>query len=117
MARVTIWNEYRQERSDDRVRAVYPDGIHAALAEGLTQAGFDVRVATLDEPRRVFAGQVLRGQRGRVDAEHGLAAVDRLVARALLGPGSGVLGAACSSPAASGMRTFCGLTSRWMTPR
>ena len=59
MARVTIWNEYRQERSDDRVRAVYPDGIHAALAEGLTQAGFDVRVATLDEPEHGLTDEVL----------------------------------------------------------
>ncbi|HEY3073175.1 MAG TPA: ThuA domain-containing protein [Candidatus Limnocylindrales bacterium] len=59
MARVTIWNEYRQERSDDRVRAVYPDGIHAPLAEGLTQAGFEVRVATLDEPEHGLTDEVL----------------------------------------------------------
>ena len=59
MARVTIWNEYRQERSDDGVRAVYPDGIHAALAESLTQAGFDVRVATLDEPEHGLTDEVL----------------------------------------------------------
>jgi trehalose utilization protein len=50
MTRVTIWNEYRQERSDARVREVYPDGIHAPLAERLKEAGFEVRIATLDEP-------------------------------------------------------------------
>ena len=27
--RVTVWNEFRQERSDEAVRAIYPDGIHA----------------------------------------------------------------------------------------
>jgi trehalose utilization protein len=50
MTRVTIWNEYRQERSDARVHEVYPDGIHAPLAERLKEAGFEVRIATLDEP-------------------------------------------------------------------
>ena len=38
MTRVTVWNEFRQERSDDPVRAVYPDGIHAAIADGLREA-------------------------------------------------------------------------------
>ena len=28
--RVTVWNEFRQERSDAPVTAIYPDGIHAA---------------------------------------------------------------------------------------
>ena len=49
MTRVTVWNEYRQERSDDPVRAIYPDGIHTAIEGGLRDAGFDVRTATLDE--------------------------------------------------------------------
>ena len=49
--RVTVWNEFRQERSDEPVRAVYPDGMHEAIAAGLRDAdGFDVRTATLDEP-------------------------------------------------------------------
>ena len=50
MTRVTVWSEYRQERSDAPVRAVYPEGIHEAIADGLRDAGFDVRTATLDEP-------------------------------------------------------------------
>ena len=50
MTRVTVWNEYRQERSDPVVGAIYPDGIHGALADGLRAAGFDVGTATLDEP-------------------------------------------------------------------
>ena len=49
--RVTVWNEFRQERSDEPVRAVYPDGIHSAIAEGLRAFDdFEVRTATLDEP-------------------------------------------------------------------
>ena len=50
MTRVTVWNEFRQERSDAPVREVYPDGIHAPIAAGLRDAGFTVRIATLDEP-------------------------------------------------------------------
>jgi trehalose utilization protein len=49
--RVTVWSEFRQERSDPPVRAIYPDGIHAAIAAGLrAQADLEVRTATLDEP-------------------------------------------------------------------
>lgn len=57
--RVTVWNEFRQERSDAPVRAVYPDGIHAAIADGLRAAGFDVRTATLDEPEHGLSDAVL----------------------------------------------------------
>jgi trehalose utilization protein len=59
MTRVTVWNEYRQERSDPAVSAVYPDGIHAAVAAGLTDSGFDVRTATLDEPEHGLTEAVL----------------------------------------------------------
>jgi len=59
MIRVTVWNEYRQERTDADVKAVYPDGIHAPIADGLREAGFDVRVATLDEPGQGLPAPVL----------------------------------------------------------
>ena len=48
--RVTVWNEFRHERTNPQVRAVYPDGIHEALAVSLRAAGHDVGTATLDEP-------------------------------------------------------------------
>jgi trehalose utilization protein len=49
--RVTVWGEFRQEQSDPAVTAVYPDGIHEAIASGLRDHGdFDVQTATLDEP-------------------------------------------------------------------
>ena len=51
MTRVTVWNEYRHEQEDAEIAAVYPNGIHGAIAEGLRAAGgFEVRTATLDEP-------------------------------------------------------------------
>jgi trehalose utilization protein len=59
MTRVTVWNEFRQERSDEPVRAVYPEGIHTAIADGLRGAGHDVRTATLDEPEHGLTEAVL----------------------------------------------------------
>ena len=58
-ARVTVWSEFRQERTDPAVRAVYPDGIHATIAEGLRDAGYQVRTATLDEPEHGLTDAVL----------------------------------------------------------
>jgi trehalose utilization protein len=59
MIRVTIWNEYRQERSEAAVREVYPAGIHAAIADGLRGPDFEPRVATLDEPEHGLTESVL----------------------------------------------------------
>ena len=59
MTRVTVWNEYRQERSDESVRATYPDGIHVAIADALSSAGFEARTATLDEPEHGLTNEVL----------------------------------------------------------
>jgi trehalose utilization protein len=59
MTRVTVWNEHRQDQSDAEVRATYPDGINAALAAGLAEAGFEVRAATLDEPEQGLGDAVL----------------------------------------------------------
>jgi trehalose utilization protein len=59
--RVTVWNEYRHERSSDHpARAIYPEGIHAAIAEGLrAEPGIEVRTATLDEPEHGLTEAVL----------------------------------------------------------
>ncbi|WP_254763555.1 ThuA domain-containing protein [Natrinema marinum] len=58
MAAVTIWNEYRHERADDEVAAVYPDGIHAAIADALADE-HTVRTATLDDPDHGLTDAVL----------------------------------------------------------
>ena len=42
--RVTVWNEFRHERTNPQVRAVYPDGIHEALAAPLRAAAFRPRM-------------------------------------------------------------------------
>ena len=49
MTQVTIWNEFRHERTDPHVAAHYPHGIRATLAQGLTRTGWTIRTATLDE--------------------------------------------------------------------
>ena len=57
--RVTVWNEYRHERSDERVAKIYPHGIHAAIAAALSERGLTVRTATLDEPEHGLTSDVL----------------------------------------------------------
>jgi trehalose utilization protein len=58
--RVTVWNEYRHEREDEEIAAIYPDGIHGAIAAGLEGRGdFAIRTATLDEPEQGLPQSVL----------------------------------------------------------
>jgi trehalose utilization protein len=59
MTTVTVWNEYRHEREHDVVRELYPDGMHAVVADALRERGFDVRTATLDEPEHGLPESVL----------------------------------------------------------
>ena len=59
MTQVTVWNEFRHERTDPNVVAVYPHGIHATLAEGLARPGLMVRTATLDEPEQGLPETIL----------------------------------------------------------
>jgi len=57
--RVTVWNEYWQEKTDSRVAEIYPDGIHVTLAAALSKKGLQVRTATLDEPEQGLTNAVL----------------------------------------------------------
>jgi trehalose utilization protein len=60
--RVTVWGENVHEREEEDVRARYPDGMHAAIAQGLAaQLGERVRVrtATLQEPEHGLTAAVL----------------------------------------------------------
>jgi trehalose utilization protein len=57
--RVTVWNEFRHEKSHAEVTKVYPQGIHEAIAEGLREEGYVVRTATLDEPEHGLTEAVL----------------------------------------------------------
>ena len=56
---VTVWNEGRHEKVHEGVRKIYPDGIHSVLSKFLTDQGFNVRTATLDEPENGLPESVL----------------------------------------------------------
>jgi trehalose utilization protein len=59
--RVTVWGEYRHEKRNPKVAAVYPDGMHNAIAAGLKNVpGIQVRTATLDEPQHGLTDEVLQ---------------------------------------------------------
>lgn len=59
--RVTVWNEFRHEQTNETVRAIYPRGMHAVLAAALRQHLPDAEVgtATLDEPEHGLTEQAL----------------------------------------------------------
>ncbi len=58
--RVTVWNEYRDELRIPLSGEVYPDGMHAVIADGLAgNADMTVRTATLDEPEHGLTEEVL----------------------------------------------------------
>jgi trehalose utilization protein len=59
MVRVTVWGENVHERNEPEVRAIYPDGMHAAIAAGLSSEQVHVRTATLDQPEHGLTQQVL----------------------------------------------------------
>src|SRR5690625_5494927 len=60
--RVTVWGENRHEQRDERVRTLYPEGMHAAIRDGIAaNLGENVttRIALLDEPEHGLPEEVL----------------------------------------------------------
>ena len=58
--RVTVWNEFRHEKKNEKVAQIYPEGIHGAIARYLrTQPDLNVRTATLDETDHGLTEEVL----------------------------------------------------------
>ena len=95
---VTVWNEYRHEREEERFARVYPDGIHGAIAAGLREHDdLLVRTATLDEPEHGLADATLTetdvllwwGHKAHTEVED--VVVERVQARVLAGMGLIVL--------------------------
>ncbi len=56
---VTVWNEYRHELSEEKVRAVYPEGIHQQIASFIETPEISVGTATLDEAEHGLTTDVL----------------------------------------------------------
>ncbi|MEL3971880.1 ThuA domain-containing protein [Rossellomorea oryzaecorticis] len=59
MVNVTVWNENRHEQKSEKVREVYPEGIHGTIASFLGEESFSVRTATLDEEQHGLTDEVL----------------------------------------------------------
>jgi trehalose utilization protein len=58
--RVLVWNEGRHEKTSPSVQAIYPAGIHGAIAKGLSLAkDLSIRTATLDEPEHGLTEEIL----------------------------------------------------------
>ena len=92
--RVTVWNEFRHEKTDEHIRRVYPQGIHGAIAGYLEQQpGLSAQTATLDEPEHGLTEAVLAetdvliwwGHQAHGAVEDAI--VDRVQARVLDGMG------------------------------
>lgn len=59
---VLIYNEFFHEKTDDAVKAVYPDGIHAVLKDFLSkdEAVGEIKTATLDTYEEVLTEENLK---------------------------------------------------------
>lgn len=51
MINVTIWNEFLHEKTEEKCKEIYPEGIHGAIRDFLkTDEELNVRTITLDDP-------------------------------------------------------------------
>ena len=58
--RVTVWGEFRHEKKNPKVAALYPQGMHETIAGFLrTNADFTVRTAWLDQPEHGLTDAIL----------------------------------------------------------
>ena len=58
--RVTVWNEFVHEQKNEKVRQIYPDGMHRTIAAFLSkQPDLAVKTATLQEPEHGLTEEVL----------------------------------------------------------
>ncbi len=61
MIKVTVWNEYKHEKTEEKVRELYPEGIHEYIKSFLdTEEDMEVRTATLDMPECGLTDEVLK---------------------------------------------------------
>lgn len=119
--RVVVWGENVHEQQDAAVAAIYPDGMHAAIAAGIREnlPDAEVSTATLQEPEhgltaeRLAATDVLTWWGHRAHAEVSDAVAERVQRRVLEGMGLIVLHSAHYSKIFKRlMGTTCSLTWR-----
>jgi trehalose utilization protein len=119
MIRAVVWNEFVHERENEAVRAIYPEGIHAAIAGALAEdEGIEASTATLDQPEhglspeRLASTDVLLWWGHKAHKAVADEVADRVVARVHQGMGLVVLHSGhFSKPFIRLMGTPCSL--RW----
>ena len=57
---VTSWNEFRHEKQNEGIKAIYPEGLHAAIARGIAADDLNIRLASLDEPEHGLTDEVIQ---------------------------------------------------------
>ncbi len=58
--KVTVWHEFRHEKTNPKVAEMYPNGMHEAIASYLRKNNdLKVTTATLDEPEAGLTDEVL----------------------------------------------------------
>ena len=61
MLRVTVYNEFLHEKNEERIRAVYPDGIHMCIKRFLESDDIQVKTLTLDDIKDGISDELLDG--------------------------------------------------------
>ena len=57
---VTVWNEFRHEKSNESVKKLYPNGMHEVIAATLGKnVDMNLHTATLDEPEHGLTDEVI----------------------------------------------------------
>lgn len=60
MIRVTVWNEFIHERTEEPVKKIYPNGIHQAIADFLkTDEELEIKTATQQDPEHGLSQKML----------------------------------------------------------
>ena len=59
LPRITVWNEYRHEKTNQTVAKLYPDGMHGQIASHLRSKGLTVQTATQDQPENGLTSELL----------------------------------------------------------
>ena len=61
MIHVTIYNEFLHEQNNERIRAIYPDGIHMCIKRFLESDDISVKTITLEDVQNGISDELLKG--------------------------------------------------------
>ena len=56
---VLVWNEFKHEKKDEAVKAIYPEGIHKYIADFIGCEDINVTTATLDDENCGISKEIL----------------------------------------------------------